>query len=203
MMKMPKDKRFLAAIVVLVLLVLYVILGYTVKMVPLPSFMPSYRSTGKDGKGKATTKEKFENTTIKNTLKKQQKDAKEYRKENPGVPDLTPVKPLPGKSGDAFRSGKDEMKALKNANNIKIDPQDLIPDPDDAKKWNDANPVGTGTLADQNFLDAGFHVGVNSVGQSLRNANLQLRSEPANPVKDVSPWLNTTIDPELERRPLE
>ena len=56
MMKMPKDKRFLAAIVVLVLLVLYVILGYNVKMVPLPSFMPRYRSTGKDGKGKATTK---------------------------------------------------------------------------------------------------------------------------------------------------
>ena len=201
MMKMPKDKRVLAAIAVLVMIVLYIILAYTIEMVPLPSFMPSYRSTGKDGKGKATTKEKFQNT--KKTLKKQQKDAKEYRKENPGVPDLTPVKPMPGKSGDAFRSGKDEMKALKNANNIKIDPQDLIPDPDDAKKWNDANPVGTGTLADQNFLDAGFHVGVNSVGQSLRNANLQLRSEPANPVKDVSPWLNTTIDPELERRPLE
>ena len=199
MMKMPKDKRFLAAIVgiVLVMLVLYILLGYTVDKVPLPKFMLS----GQDRKGKATTKEKFQNT--KKTLKKQQKDAKEYRKENPGVPDLTPVKPLPGKSGDAFRSGKDEMKALKNANNIKIDPQDLIPDPDDAKKWNDANPVGTGTLADQNFLDAGFHVGVNSVGQSLRNANLQLRSEPANPVKDVSPWLNTTIDPELERRPLE
>ena len=44
---------------------------------------------------------------------------------------------------------------------------------------------------------------MNTVGQSLRNANLQIRSEPANPVSNVSPWLNTTISPDLERRPLE
>ena len=54
-----------------------------------------------------------------------------------------------------------------------------------------------------NFLDAGFHVGVNTVGQSLRNANLQLRSEPPNPQVAVSPWSNTTIGPDLQRKPLE
>ena len=42
-------------------------------------------------------------------------------------------------------------------------------------------PAGQGSLGDQNFLNAGFHVGINTVGQSLRNANLQLRSEPGNP----------------------
>ena len=52
------------------------------------------------------------------------------------------------------------------------------------------------------MLDAGFHVGVNSVGQSLRNANLILREEPPNPMVAVSPWLNTTIDPDLSRKPL-
>jgi hypothetical protein len=56
---------------------------------------------------------------------------------------------------------------------------------------------------DQSFLDAGFHVGINSVGNSLRNANLQIRSEPANPTDNVSPFLNSTITPDLERRPLE
>ena len=53
------------------------------------------------------------------------------------------------------------------------------------------------------MLDSSYHVGVNTVGQSLRNANLQLRSEPPNPQGNVSPWMNTTIGPDLPRRPLE
>ena len=60
-----------------------------------------------------------------------------------------------------------------------------------------------GALEDQNLLEAGYHVGVNTVGQSLRNANLQLRSEPANPQVKVSPWLQSTIDPDSNRKPLE
>lgn len=47
------------------------------------------------------------------------------------------------------------------------------------------------------------HIGVNTTGQSLRNANLQLRSEPSNPQVQVSPWMNTTIDKDLLRRKLE
>ena len=60
-----------------------------------------------------------------------------------------------------------------------------------------------GELGEQNFLEAGHHVGVNTVGQSLRNANRQLRSEPANPDTKVSPWMQTTIGSDLNRRPLE
>lgn len=62
---------------------------------------------------------------------------------------------------------------------------------------------GVGELNDKNFLNAGYHVGVNTVGQSLRNANLQLRSECPNPTVKVSPWLQTTIDPDLNRSPLD
>lgn len=65
------------------------------------------------------------------------------------------------------------------------------------------NPSGQGSLADQNFLTAGFHIGINTVGQTLRNANRQLRSEPLNPQVKVSPWLQTTIEPDINRRPLE
>jgi hypothetical protein len=64
-------------------------------------------------------------------------------------------------------------------------------------------PSGQGALTDQNFLTAGYHIGINTVGQTLRNANRQLRSEPANPQTTVSPWLNTTIEPDINRRPLE
>jgi len=70
-------------------------------------------------------------------------------------------------------------------------------------------PVGwsvgdtAGELNDKNFLNAGYHVGVNTVGQSLRNANLQLRSECPNPTVKVSPWLQTTMEPDLNRSPLD
>ena len=47
------------------------------------------------------------------------------------------------------------------------------------------------------------NVGVNTVGQTLRNANRQLRSEPPNPQVKVSPWLQTTIEADTNRRPLE
>lgn len=83
-----------------------------------------------------------------------------------------------------------------------LDPKDLLPN-DTVSKWAQTNPKGAGSIEDQNFLTAGYHVGINTVGQSMRNANLQLRSEPPNPQKLVSPWLQTTIDPDLNRRPLE
>ena len=79
--------------------------------------------------------------------------------------------------------------------------EDLLPG-DSNSTWAQVNPSGQGELGDVNFLDAGHHVGVNTVGQSLRNANRQLRSEPANPQVKVSPWLQSTIDPDI-RRPLE
>jgi len=43
---------------------------------------------------------------------------------------------------------------------------------------------------------------INISGQSLRNANMQLRSEPPNPIKKVSPWMQSTIEPDLYRKPL-
>jgi cell division protein FtsL len=64
-------------------------------------------------------------------------------------------------------------------------------------------PSGQGALSDQNFLTAGFHTGINTVGQSLKNANLQLRSEPPNPQVKVSIWNQSTIEPDTNRRPLE
>lgn len=83
-----------------------------------------------------------------------------------------------------------------------LTPQDLLPQ-DSNSTWAQTVPSGQGSLGDQNFLNAGFHVGINTVGQSLRNANLQLRSEPANPQLKVSPWLQSTIEPDVNRRAME
>ena len=71
------------------------------------------------------------------------------------------------------------------------------------QEFNIAKPVGEGILQGVNLLDSSYHVGVNTVGQSLRNANRQLRSEPPNPQVKVSPWLQSTIEPDINRKPLE
>jgi hypothetical protein len=83
-----------------------------------------------------------------------------------------------------------------------LKPEDLLPK-DMNTKWAQVNPSGQGMLADRNFLDAGHHVGVNTVGQTLRNANYNVRSEIPNPQIKVSPWMQSTIDPDVGRKPLE
>jgi predicted acylesterase/phospholipase RssA len=50
---------------------------------------------------------------------------------------------------------------------------------------------------------AGALIGVNTVGQSLRNANYQLRSEPPNPQVPVTVFNIPTIEPDMNRRALE
>jgi hypothetical protein len=87
-------------------------------------------------------------------------------------------------------------------NNGNFNPSELLP-MDNNRDFGANNPVGQGLGANLNILNAGFHHGIDTVGSTLRNANLQLRSEPANPRAAVSPWLQSTIEPDLNRRPLE
>ena len=86
-----------------------------------------------------------------------------------------------------------------------LSPKDLLPkdEKDNIANFNKDYPISEGILKGVNFLEAGYQIGVNTVGQSLRNANRQIRSEPPNPQVNVSPWLNTTIGPDLARQPLE
>jgi len=79
---------------------------------------------------------------------------------------------------------------------------DLLPKDTDST-WAQSVPATNGALSDQNFLNAGYHIGVNTVGQSLRNANRQLRSDPPCPRSQVSPWMQSTIESDTNRRPLE
>jgi hypothetical protein len=83
-----------------------------------------------------------------------------------------------------------------------LTPSELLPK-DQNSVWAEQNPMGTGSLKGKNFLSAGALIGVNTVGQSLRNANYQLRSEPPNPQVPVSVFLNSTIEPDVNRRSLE
>ena len=99
--------------------------------------------------------------------------------------------PKPAESGPANCYPKNQLA-----------PQELLPT-DPNSKWAQVNPTGQGDIGGKNFLNAGALVGVNTVGQSLRNANQQLRSEPPCPQMQVSIWNQSTIEPDLQRRPLE
>lgn len=83
-----------------------------------------------------------------------------------------------------------------------INPQELLPN-DPNSKWAQVNPMGQGDIAGKNYLSAGALIGVNTIGQSMRNANYQLRSDPPNPQVKVSIWNQSTIEPDTNRRPLE
>jgi hypothetical protein len=83
-----------------------------------------------------------------------------------------------------------------------LTPSELLPK-DKNSVWAEQNPMGPGSLKGKNFLSAGALIGVNTVGQSLRNANWQLRSEPPNPQVAVSIFNQSTIAPDTNRRPLE
>ncbi len=105
---------------------------------------------------------------------------------------------------DHFNSDSNLQERRESSNFPKetLGADDLLPN-NDSSLWANVNPAGEGSLKDRNFLQSGYHVGVNTVGQTLRNANLQLRSEPPNPQVKVSPWLQTTINPDTGRKPME
>ena len=86
---------------------------------------------------------------------------------------------------------------LKPVNN----PESLLPD-DSNSNWAQLNPsMNSGSTPD--LLQAGYHIGLDTIGQTLRNANLQLRSDPIIPKMEVGPWAQSTIEPDIARVPLE
>lgn len=63
--------------------------------------------------------------------------------------------------------------------------------------------VDTNALAQQDFLAPQQQIGVDTVLSSLRNASYDIRQNIPNPINVVSPWMNSTITPDLEKRALD
>ena len=81
-----------------------------------------------------------------------------------------------------------------------LSPQELLPKGGLGASWSATNPIGPAdSLKGVNLLAPGYHYGINTVGQTLRNANLDLRADVPNPRVPVSPFLNSTIEPDLRR----
>jgi len=81
-------------------------------------------------------------------------------------------------------------------------PAELLP-ADSNSEWSKLTPDGAGIYANINTLKAGYNIGIDTIGSSRRNMNLQIRSETPNPQVYVGPWNMSTITPDFMRPPLE
>jgi len=80
-------------------------------------------------------------------------------------------------------------------------PADLLPK-DSNNDWGGFTSQDGGELAGVNLLKAGYHSGIDTVGSTLRNSNLQLRPDPPNPRGQTGPWMQSTIEPNEHQRVL-
>jgi hypothetical protein len=79
---------------------------------------------------------------------------------------------------------------------------DLLPSINNSE-WSEFNPNITGEIDNINRYKAGFVQGIDTIGSSMRNANLQIRSEPPNPIIPTGPWNQSTITPDFVHTPFE
>ena len=91
-----------------------------------------------------------------------------------------------------------------NTSGASASPNDLLPH-DQNSEWAALNPINMsqGNIIAGDMLQAGYHIGLDTIGQTLKNANLQLRSDPIIPKQEVGPWNQSTYEPDYGRIPLE
>jgi hypothetical protein len=113
--------------------------------------------------------------------------------------------PYNGNSNSQIATSADSASAINQLVSTKAvsNPADLLPI-SSANDWSNLNPVSSSDLRNINLLNPTQLVGINTQGSSLRNSNLQVRSEPANPRTNTNcPWNISTIETDTFRRPLE
>lgn len=79
-------------------------------------------------------------------------------------------------------------------------PKDLLPK-SESTTLSMLNPMANDAQILPDMLSAGSMMGTQS--STLRNANLQVRSDPAIARQDVGPWMQSTIEADNMRVPLE
>lgn len=79
------------------------------------------------------------------------------------------------------------------AGDAQLTTSDLLPVYDDANSFAKENPVSK-LLQEQNFLQAGYHMGINTVIQSNKIPYLDLRSAPPVPKGETGPWNQSSYE---------
>jgi hypothetical protein len=111
-------------------------------------------------------------------------------------------------NGEPIANSMNNVDTISSNNNLVLNkpssnPSDLLPN-DMNNSWANLNPVGNADLRNINLLNPTQLTGINTQGSSLRNPNLQLRSEPPNPRTNTNcPWNISTIEGDQFRKTLE
>ena len=119
-------------------------------------------------------------------------------------PSVKPSEPLSNEKNRAFDFSNHNTVPTDPSPGTRLTAEDLLPRDAADTKWAQVTPCGQGDVGGINFVNAGWSIGINTQGSSLgKNANLQLRSDPINPSYKVSPWNQSTVEPDVSRRPFE
>ena len=83
------------------------------------------------------------------------------------------------------------------------DPSELLPN-DVNNAWSQLNPTAQGDIHNPDLLQAGYLIGLDTIGQTLRIPNYQLRADPIIPKQNIGPWNQAPdVDPDYGRVPLD
>lgn len=104
-----------------------------------------------------------------------------YQKNDPQSHDIQFANYVPGK-----------QRKLRDVDKFNSDA--LLPK-ENNKDWFD-EPYEATTVKNSHLLNIGKPISINTISSSLKNANRQLRPEPTAPKIPVSPWMNSTIEPD-------
>jgi hypothetical protein len=95
-----------------------------------------------------------------------------------------------------------DIVKMNEENTKKYNSKDYLPQ-EYNDKWFDTDFNITNKIDDENLINTEkYVVGVNTVGQSLKNASYDIRGTIPNPKFSISPWNNSTIEPDYNIKPL-
>lgn len=85
-----------------------------------------------------------------------------------------------------------------------VAPSELLPS-DANSQWAALNPVNMnqGNILQGDLLQPGYHIGIDTIGNTMKIPILDIRSPPIIPKIDVGPWNQGTNEPDYARVPLE
>lgn len=151
--------------------------------------------TSKSTSTKSSKSTSTKSTSVKSTPKK--------AAPKKAAPKKAAVKKAVAKKTVAKKVAKVVKKAAKDTKKKKFKASDYLPKEVNKKWWNTDFSVAKNKVNNKNLIPTQNYItGVNTVASSLRLANHDLRARPANPQIVVSPWLNTTVAPDHNTKPL-
>ena len=136
--------------------------------------------------------------TVRDSMQTKEGEGEKEKKEDAS----NPIEQVMQDAKDVVASATDTEPFTGYSDKDVANPSELLPK-DDNSQWSSLNPVSQSNPQMPDLLQAGYHIGLDTIGQTMKNANLQLRSDPVIQKADIGPWNQSTIEPDLMRVPLE